>query len=225
MHDEVPAQSDVMPQRPPQGPPVRPAMSDRTPPPISGWGPMPVTIAAARAAAFFSFLLGGVVVVFAFLWREERVESLATFVAEVAPDRAESTLERAAEIVLWGAIGAIAFVIVVEALLLAGALRRRGVVRWLQPFTLALHALVGGGAVVFLAGDPDALWMVVLLVAQFVSAFASAVLLLLPGSVAWFRAGRDDRRRRRRARRGEPGERSLQAAEHDRRDLVRGAAE
>ncbi|AUI50188.1 hypothetical protein [Arthrobacter crystallopoietes] len=171
------------------GRPPRPQLSDRTPPPIGQALPPTGMVKAARSLWLLSFLLGAVAIAFAYLSRDHRLERLREIVAEVDPAQDEATVDAVAALVHWGSLGALALIIVVEALLLRGLMRRRGGIRWVQLVVLLIH---GGAAVLtdaFLVapgeGEMYLRWM---LVAQLVLASAALLVSLLPGADAWFRA-------------------------------------
>lgn len=146
-------------------------------------------VKAARSLWLLSFLLGAVAIAFAYLSSDARLERLREIVTEVDPAQDEATVDAVAALVHWGSLGALALIILVEALLLRALMRRRGGIRWAQLVVILLH---GGAAVLadaFLVapgeGDMYLRWV---LVAQVVLACAALVVSLLPGADTWFRA-------------------------------------
>jgi hypothetical protein len=163
-------------------------MSDKTPPPAqlptSPTGPVKVS----RFLWLGSFVVGLAVLAFAFLSRDDQIERLSDVIAEVEPGRAAATLTSAATIVFWSSIGAIAVVVVVEALLLRAVVRRHRWAQWAQLLVLLAHTGVVLLAGSFLALGDQGLLIAGLLIVQLLLGVVALIVSVLPGSGAWFRA-------------------------------------
>jgi hypothetical protein len=168
--------------------PPRPEMSDRTPPPatLSRTPTGPVKI--SRYLWLTSFVIGLAVLAFAFLARNDHIERLSTVIADVEPDRAAETLDTVALIVFWSSLGAIALVILIEALLERAVVRRHRWAQWAQLLVLVVHTGVVLLAGAFIALGNEGLLIAVFLVVQLLLGGMALVVSVLPGSGAWFRA-------------------------------------
>lgn len=168
-------------------PPPRPEMSDRTPPPIA----KPVVVSGAVKISRYlwigSFVAGLMVVFFAFLSRNNQTERIQEVIRDLDPDRSEDTLEAAANIVLWGSLGAVIVVLLIELVLMAAMLRPRGWIRFVQLPFLVVHAGVMIIADALIVGeDADGAYLAALLLAQLLLAVAALIASFLPGTRAWF---------------------------------------
>ena len=145
----------------------------------------------ARSVWRLSFVTGVAVIMFAFLSRDEHIAQLSDVIADVDPGRAAATLATAATIVFWGSLGALAAVLLIEALLLRAVLGRHRWAQWAQLLMLLVHAGVVVFAGAFIAlGDQGPL-TAVLLILQLLLGGIALVASVLPGSGDWFRAGRE----------------------------------
>lgn len=168
-------------------PPPRPAMSDSTPPPIRKPVERSGAITVSRFLWIASFVAGLMVVFFAFLSRNNQTERIQGVLRDLEPARAESTLESAANVVLWGSLGAVAVVLLVELILMFAMLKPRGWVRFVQIPMLAINVavtLIAAGLIV--GDDADGVYLAVLLGAQLLLAVAASVASFMPGTRAWF---------------------------------------
>jgi hypothetical protein len=174
--------------RPSNSPPPRPVMSDRTAAPIIKPLAPSGAIKASRYLWFASFVAGIMVALFAFLSRTNQTERIQDVIHDLDPDRDADTLETAANIVLWGSLGAVIVVLLVELAMLFSMLRGRGWVRFLQLPMLVVHAIVAVVADALIVGeDVDGIFLRALLAAQLLLAIAALCASFLPGTRAWFR--------------------------------------
>lgn len=164
-------------------------MSDTRPAPIPGKAKPSPMIKAARSLWLASFAAGVAAVLFIVFAQEQRMEPLRKIVADLAPDRDAGTLDAVVALVFWGSLGAIALIILIEVLLLWAVMRRHGWARWTLVVVFLIHAGAALLADSFLAAPGDGgLHIRLLLLAQLALAFVATVMLLLPGTGAWFRA-------------------------------------
>ncbi|WP_207454535.1 hypothetical protein [Desertivibrio insolitus] len=171
--------------------PPRPEMSDTTPPPVKAPPKAPAAIATTRVLLLVSFVAGFVVIMFAFLSRNTRVEELRTFVTDFDADADSAAIDTTANVLFWATLGVLTAVIVIEALLLQAMMRRHGSGRWVLVFVVALHAAVALFANELLTLGEDGLVIAIALVAQLLLAGAALLSAFMPGSWRWFRK-RDD---------------------------------
>lgn len=173
------------PDSPPR--PPRPATGGWVAPPdLAPLRPTTV-IRALRGLWIASFVAAGTAITVAFLARDRIYSELAAFLAELAPDRAEETLDSVAMIVLTAGLIAIGVVALVQALMLRGLLRKHGVFRPLLFVSLLLQAGVWVLADAFIALGPYGLYLRALLIAGLVLAAAGAVVGATPASGDWLR--------------------------------------
>lgn len=166
-------------------PPPRPVMTHGAPPPdLAPLRPTAV-VRTLRVLWLVSFVTGATIISFAFIVRATISDDLADYLAELAPDRAEETLGQVAGVVLTAILIGIALVILVEALLLRGLLRRRGIFRWLLLAALPVQVVVAVLADAFLAVGEQALYIRGLLIVQVLLAAAAALAGVLPATAAW----------------------------------------
>lgn len=167
--------------------PPRPATGHWTPPPdLAPLRPTRV-IRVLRLLWVASFVAAATTVTVAFLARERIGTELSEFLAELAPDRAEETLESVSMIVLTAGLVAIGVVALIEVLLLRGLLRKHGVFRWLLFGALLLQVGVSVLADAFIALGPYGLYLRALLIAGLVLAAAGAVTGATPAVGDWVR--------------------------------------
>jgi hypothetical protein len=166
-------------------------MSDTTPPPVKPPPKAPAAIATTRVLLLVSFVAGFVVITFAFLSRNTRIEELRTFVTDFDADADSTAIDTTANVLFWASLGVLTAIIVIEALLLQAMMRRHGSARWLLVLVLALHAVVALFANELLTLGEEGLVMGIALLAQLLLAGAALVSAFLPGSWRWFRK-RDD---------------------------------
>lgn len=169
--------------------PPRPATSDQVPPPLRPPVKPAGAIKAARGLWLASFAVGALIVVTAFFARDAQVERLSAAAAVIDPGRDAETLEAVAMILFWGSLGALALIVLVEAILLRVMMRRHGWVRWVLLVALAAHlgiVLLVEASVV--APDLEGIAARVLLVGQLLLAGAGLIVSALPGTRWWFRA-------------------------------------
>lgn len=186
--DPVPLAPPEKRPRPSSSPPPRPVMSDKTSAPIVKPVVPSGAIKASRYLWFASFVAGIMVVLFAFLARSNQTDRIQDVIRDLDPDRNEDTLETAANIVLWGSLGAVGVVLLVELALLFSMLRGRGWIRFVQLPVLLLHAVVAVVADGLIVGDDvDGVFLRALLAAQLLLAVAGFCASFLPGTRAWFR--------------------------------------
>lgn len=164
-------------------------MSDSTPPPV----PLPIEptgpVKAARSLWIISFAVGLLAAVFVFLARNAQVERLRQLVTDLQPDRNAETLRAVATFVVWGSLGALVLLIVVEALLLRVMMRRHGGARWALLIVLLIHGAVAVLAdAIVVAPTDEGVYVRILLGAQLLLAVAGLVVSMLPGARRWFRA-------------------------------------
>lgn len=146
-------------------------------------------VKAARSLWLASFAAGVAALLFVVFDQERRTEPLRKIVDDLAPDRDGGTLDAVVALVFWGSFGAMAFIIVIEMLLLWAVMRRHGWARWTLLVVLLLHAGAALLADSFLAAPGnDGLHIRLFLLAQLVFALVATVAMLLPGTGAWFRA-------------------------------------
>ncbi|WP_411722233.1 hypothetical protein [Mycetocola sp.] len=156
-------------------------------PPTKPTGPVKV----ARFLWLASFVVGLAVLAFAFLSRDDQIKRLSDVIADVDPNRAAETLTSAATIVFWSSFGAIAVVVVLEALLLRAVLRRHRWAQWAQLLVLLAHTGVVLLAGTFLALGDAGVLIAALLIVQLVLGVVALVVSVLPGSGAWFQTQTD----------------------------------
>jgi hypothetical protein len=148
-------------------------------------------VKVARFLWLTSFVIGLAVIAFAFLSRIDHVERLSDVIADVDPGRAEATLDTVATIVFWSSLGAVALILVIEALLLHAVVRRHRWAQWAQLVVLLIHACVVLFAGTFIALGDQGMLIAVLLIAQLLLGGIALVVSVLPGSGAWFRANNE----------------------------------
>lgn len=176
-------------------PPPRPEMSDLTPAPVP---PKIVPAGPVKVASYLwiaSFVAGLMAILIVFLARDDQLTRLGDVLTGMRPNEDPATLDAVAGVVLWGSLGVLVLVIVVEGILLAVMMRRHGAVRWVMLLVLLIQCAVTvlADALVAAPGLDD--WGVhVLLFGQLVLAGAALVVSTLPGAGRWLRAGREGRR-------------------------------
>lgn len=193
MSDE-PETKDV-PAEPEVAPPPRPQMSDVTPAPVPPRIVPAGPVKVASSLWIASFVAGLMAILVVFLGRDDQLSRLGALLTDMRPNEDAATIDAVAEIVLWGSLIALAFVIVVEGILLAVMMRRHGAVRWVQLPVILVQCVVSvlADALVVTPGVDG--WAVhLLLLLQLVLAGAALVVSTLPGAGRWFRAGRERRR-------------------------------
>jgi hypothetical protein len=163
-------------------------MSDTRPAPIQKKTNPSPKIKAGRSLWLASFAAGVTALLFIIFDQERRMEPLRQIVTDLAPDRDAGTLDAVVALVFWGSLGGIALVILIQMLLLWVVMRRHGWARWALVVVLLVHAGATLLADSFLAAPGDALHIRLLLVAQLALAFVATVIMVLPGTGAWFRA-------------------------------------
>ncbi|MFH5824299.1 hypothetical protein [Georgenia sp. AZ-5] len=170
--------------------PVRPVMSDTTPPPIEPLSPeQPGPLKAARTLWILSFVAGLVAAAVAYLGREAQLESLQTRIADLDPGRGTDVVEAAASMVLYGSLGAIGLLILLELLFLRALVRRRGWARVALFVVTVVHAVVTVVVQEFLAAPgADGAAVRWLLIGQLLLACAAFVAACLPKVGAWLRS-------------------------------------
>lgn len=173
----------------PRARPPRPDMSDSTPAPVRRLSPPTTAVRVARWLWLASLTLGVIAGFFVFLSRADQLERLRALVIGLDATLDSETLDAAALIVFWGALGVLALVFALEAIMLNVMLRGRGGARWALLCLLVFHA----GALVLadaalIAPDNTGLYLWILLLVQLVLASAGLVFSLLPGPSRWFRA-------------------------------------
>jgi hypothetical protein len=175
--------------------PRRPQMSDLTPAPVHARIPPPGTVKAARAAWVLSFLTAALMGAISYFARDKELERLRQLINESQPADTD-TLHAVASAVLWGSLAVIGLVMLVEMVLLAALMRRRGGARWVQLGILLLHggATVLADAVLVNVAE-QGLYLRVLLLAQLALAAAGLLISLLPRAERWFRATHEPTRR------------------------------
>jgi hypothetical protein len=169
-------------------------MSDLTPAPVP---PKIVPAGPVRAASYLwiaSFVAGLVAILIVFLGRDDQLTRLGELLAGMRPNEDPSTIDAVADVVLWGSLLALVFVIVVEGVLLAVMMRRHGAVRWVMLLVLLIQCVVTvlADALVVTPGL-DGWGTHLLLLVQLVLAGAALVVSTLPGAGRWLRAGREGR--------------------------------
>ncbi|WP_374947893.1 hypothetical protein [Agreia sp.] len=187
-HEPAPLRPPDKRPRPSSSPPPRPVMSDNTSAPIIRPVLPSGAIQASRYLWFGSFVAGVMVALFAFLARSNQTDRIQDVIRDLDPDRDADTLETAANIVLWGSLGAVLVVLLVELALLFSMLRGRGWIRFVQLPMLVVHAIVAIVADALIVGDDvDGVFLRALLAAQLLLAVAGFLASFLPGTRAWFR--------------------------------------
>lgn len=180
-----------------QSPPPRPVTTQGAPPPdLAPLRPAPV-VRTLRVLWMVSFVVGATIIAFAFIVRSTIAADLADYLSELAPDRAEETLDQVATVVLTAILIGIGVLIVLEALLLRGLLHRRSAFRWLLLGALPLQVAVAVLADAFLAVGDQALYIRGLLIVQVLLAAAAALTGLLPATGAWLAKDSDRARQTR----------------------------
>ncbi|WP_167042682.1 hypothetical protein [Salinibacterium sp. ZJ454] len=170
--------------------PPRPEMSNRAPAPIPPTIPPPRAVKVSRVFWLLSFVAGLTGMVFAFFARDTQLTELQSLVTDLQPDRDAETVKTAATIVFWGSLGALAAVVLAEAILLAAMMRRRGGARWLLLLLLLVHGAVAVLVAAFVVRQGDAgLTVLALVAAQLLLAALGWIVSFLPGAGRWFRAG------------------------------------
>lgn len=173
-------------------PPPRPGLSYRAPPPIPVIPPAPRTVRSARTLLISSFLAGLAVLLGSFVARDSNVQRLRAVVADMAPGSDAGSVGTAANIVFWGSIGALLFMIALEAAVLAAVLGRRTWARWALILLLAAHLPVLLLASEFLVPSGAAgSYVVMLWGAGLLLAITGLVLLFLPSAGAWLKRERN----------------------------------
>ncbi len=173
----------------PHARPPRPGMSDSTPAPVRRLSPLTRTLLAARWLWLASIALGLIAGFFVFIYRADQIDRLKQMITELDATRAAETVNALSLLVFWGALGILALVLVLEAIMLSVMLRGHGAARWALLFLLVLNAgtvLLADAVLLPPDGNGPYLWL--LLIAQFVLAGAAFVCSLLPGASGWFRA-------------------------------------
>lgn len=170
-------------------------MSDTTPAPLRRTAPPSQTVKVARTLWLFSFAAGLLAVVFAFLSRNVQIANLRDIVQELKPGQDADTLQAVAVLVFWVSLLAIVVVVIIEALLLVGLMRRRPGLRWaLLAVVLVLQVGAGVLASAFLVSpSAEGTTVFAILVASLLLAGAALVVGALPSASAWFR-GKDEPR-------------------------------
>lgn len=176
-------------------PPPRPEMSDLTPAPVP---PKIVPAGPVKVASYLwiaSFVAGLMSILIVFLGRNDQLTRLGDLLTGMRPNEAPATIDAVAEVVLWGSLLALVFVIVVEGILLTVMMRRHSAVRWVMLFVLLIQCVVTvfADALVVTPGL-DGWGIHLLLLVQLVLAGAALVVSTLPGAGRWLRAGREGRR-------------------------------
>ncbi|WP_227411916.1 hypothetical protein [Cryobacterium sp. BB736] len=164
-------------------------MSDSTPAPVRRLSPPTRTLLTARWLWLASLALGLIAGFFIFIYRADQIDRLQQTITELDATRAAETVDALSLLVFWGALGILALVLVLEAIMLSVMLRGHGGARWALLFLLVLNAgavLLADAVLLPPEGNGPYLWL--LLIAQFVLAGAGFVCSLLPGSSGWFRA-------------------------------------
>lgn len=176
--------------------PPRPTMSDSTPAPVRRLGPPTPTVRVARGLWLTSLALGAIAGFFVFLYRADQLERLRELVTDFDSSLDSETVDAVTLIVFWGGLGALALVLLLEAISLNILLRGHGGARWALIGMLVVHActLVLADSVL-IAPDQAGLYLWILLLAQLVLASTGLVFSFLPGASRWFRAEREARRR------------------------------
>jgi hypothetical protein len=168
--------------------PPRPAMSDLTPAPIRPPVPPPGIVKAMRWVWRASFIAGLAAGLLTYFTRDAQLERLERLLTERQSTLGAEALDSITSTILWGSIGTVVFVILVEALLLKMVMRRRSGARWALLAVLPLH----GGATImadaFLVAPPEGVYFRVFLLVQLLLAGTAVALSVQRRAQAWFRA-------------------------------------
>lgn len=175
--------------------PPRPPLSDRTPAPIREIPTPPPAVKRVRFLWLLSFASGVVAGIFAFFARDQILEHVRGLITGLERGEDQETVEALAVVVFWGALGMLALVILIEAVLLAVLMRRHGKVRFVLLGMLLVNGVVTLVADAFLAAGDQEVGIRVLLVIQLALAGAAVVASVLHGASQWFRAENQTRGR------------------------------
>jgi hypothetical protein len=166
-------------------------MSDLTPPPVRAKTPPPPVVATSRVLWLLSFVAGFLVIAFAFLSTDARLERLREFVADIDADAPAETLDGAASALFWIVVGALGVVLLLEAALLGAMLKQRRFARWVAIPVVAVQIAVILVANELLALGAEGPYFSIALIVQLALAGAALVASFLPGSGPWFRERHD----------------------------------
>lgn len=173
-------------------------MSDVTPPPMRKQRLVAGPLKASRLIWLISFVVGLLAAYFVFLFRSDQLKRLNEVLAGLDTTHDAPTLKALATLLVWASMGALALVIIIEAILLAVMMRGHGWVRWVLLGVLVVHAGVWVVVdAVIVAPDAQIIYFRILLVSQLVLASVALILAFFPGATAWFRAEYESRRQKR----------------------------
>ncbi|GAB3040433.1 hypothetical protein GCM10027052_21940 [Parafrigoribacterium mesophilum] len=168
-----------------------------TPPPIRKRAVPTGSLKVSRLVWLTSFVVGLLAAYFVFLFRNDQLARLSELLTGLDTDHDAQTLRALATLLIWASIGALAAVIVIEAILMVVMLRRHGWARWAMLGVLVVHAAVWVvvDALVVVPDDRIGFFRILLL-SQLVLAGAALVLAFFPAATAWFRAEHQSGRRK-----------------------------
>ena len=172
-------------------------MSDSRPAPVLQSAKPTRQVKWARTLWLVSFGAGSIALLFAFVSRDEQLSRLRELVTDLAPEQDAATLAALASLVFWGALGLVALVIVIEAIVVRVMMRGHGGARWALMIMLVVNAgvVLIADALVIAPGD-EGLYLRICLIAQLALAGVGLVLSLVPGAGRWFRAEKARRHQR-----------------------------
>lgn len=147
----------------------------------------------ARFLYFISFIAGLMGIAVVFFSRNIQFDLLRQVIGDLRPNQDAATLDTAATVMLWGCLGALVMVIVVEAILLSVMTRRHGAARWVMLIFLFVHAAVAIIAAGLLALGDAGIYVVLLLATQLLLVIAALMVSALPGARTWFLAENETR--------------------------------
>lgn len=177
----------IPPEQGPPVPPVRPQLTPAPPPPVEPRRPPIPIIKAAKRVAAAGLASGLAAVIFAYFGASARIDALKTVAAAVAPGRDQATVSSVAVMTFWGAVGALAVILIAQVITLGILFERRRGARWWLLGILPLHVGAYLLADAFLATDDGGRVIGLLAGIHLALLAVTLVLVFLPAASGWFR--------------------------------------
>lgn len=174
--------------------PARPPLTSANAAPVVAKVSPPASVRFAQLLWILSFFVGGFVVVYFFIIREDQLPVIADIVRGTVESRSDEAYDTAADIIFWSVFAVMLALLLAQIVLLVSFMGRRPGIRWWQLSTFIAQTVLMLLSLELISGGTDGEFLRQLIFVQLVLVLLGLLISTLPGALAWTARGVDVRR-------------------------------